>query len=132
MVPDPSESASHVVVVAANTETMQALREYLKGAGVASRTTPELMNTSLAARSTRAIVIFPDEFEADEVVNRVSSLRAARPQLLLVLITGTPARYRAALEPEVGSVPPVVLPKPAFGWSIVDVVRAQLVRADDA
>jgi chromate transporter len=54
----------------------------------------------------------------------VPRLRASRPRLLVVLVTGAPQRFAAVLEPDGRSVPPIVLPKPAFGWSILDAIRA--------
>jgi len=113
-----------VAVVADNPETLDGLHAYLSGAGVSSRAMRALGDAGAMARELAAVVIFPDELDAAEVVAHVARLRATRPRLLVLLVTGMPQRFAAALEPDGRSIPPIVLPKPAFGWSILDAIRA--------
>jgi hypothetical protein len=92
----------------------------------APRAAPDLLDANRVTKGTSVVVIFPDEFDENVVVENVASLRAAHPRLLILLITGASLRYHSALVPEGRSVPPLVLPKPAFGWSILDAIRAQV------
>ena len=48
----------------------------------------------------------------------------ARPRFLALLVTREPRRYRAVIEADARSVTPLVLPKPSFGWDILDAIRA--------
>lgn len=112
-----------VAVIADSRETTDGLHAYLQGAGVASHTTRSLRDASRLPPAVIAVVLFPDEFDAPDVVSRISSLRASRPQLLMVVVTSTPQRLRPALDPDGHSLLPIVLPKPAFGWTILDAIR---------
>lgn len=112
-----------VTVISENPETIDGLHSYLNGAGVASHATRALRDAKMVPPATTAVVIFPDEFGIDDVVTSITSLRAARPHLLILLVTGAPQRFRSALAPDGQSLPPIVLPKPAFGWTILDAIR---------
>ncbi len=68
-------------------------------------------------------MLFPDEFESNDVVTVVSGLRRSRPQLLVVVVTGAARRFRPAFDPDEQSRLPIVFPKPAFSWSILDMIR---------
>lgn len=114
----------HVAVVADNPETIDALHAYFSQAGVASNGTRTLNGANRMAPATTALVLFPDDFDAGDIVTFITSLRSARPKLLILLVTGTPQSFRSALGPDGHSLPPMVLPKPAFGWTILDALRA--------
>ena len=120
----PSSTSIHVTVIADSPETIDGLHGYLDGAGVESHAGRTLRDAKMVPLKSTAVVIFPDEFAVDDVVTSITSLRAARPRLLILLVTGAPQRFRPALEPDGRSLPPVVLPKPAFGWTILDAIRA--------
>jgi hypothetical protein len=117
-----AESLS-VTIVAQSHETIEGLRAYLFAAGVTPRTTRLLEDLSALPSSTTSVVLFPDEFEAANVVTVVSSLRQSRPQLLVVVVTGAARRFRPAFDPDERSRLPIVFPKPAFSWSILDTIR---------
>ena len=114
----------HVAVVADNPETIDALHAYFSQAGVASNGKRTLSDANRMAPATTALVLFPDDFDARDIVTFITSLRSARPKLLILLVTGTPQSFRSALGPDGHSLPPMVLPKPAFGWTILDALRA--------
>jgi hypothetical protein len=118
----------YVNVIADNRETIDGLHAYFQSAGVASHATRTLRDASMVSATTSAVVIFPDEFDAEAVVHRLASLRATRPKLLVVVVTSTPQRFRPALDPDGHSFLPVVLPKPAFGWTILDAIREHAQR----
>ncbi|HEX7604203.1 MAG TPA: hypothetical protein VF316_21440 [Polyangiaceae bacterium] len=120
----PSSASIHVTVIAESPETIDGLHAYLDGAGVESHAVQALRDAKRVPLKSTAVVIFPDEFVIDDVVASITSLRSARPRLLILLVTGAPQRFRPALEPDGKSLPPVVLPKPAFGWTILDAIRA--------
>ncbi len=125
MLAEPAAQSPFVAVISARRETVDALRAYLESLGVASHGTQGLGDASLVSPATTAVVLFPDEFEASAVVARVSSLRRTRAPLLLVVVTSTPQRFRPALDADAQGGSPIVLPKPAFGWTILDALRSQ-------
>ena len=122
--PNAPRKSHSVMVVADNRETIDGLHSYFQGAGVASHTARGLGDATAIRAATTALVLFPDEFDAKDVVRRIAALRTSRPRLLLVVVTSAPQRFRSALEPDGRSLLPIVLPKPAFGWAILDAIRA--------
>ena len=125
MVRRSSPKPNYVTVVADNPQTLKGLDSYFKGAGVASNGTHRLQDVSIVPPAATAVVLFPDDFHCGEVEATIVSLRRARPKLLIVVVTGAPQHLGAALEPDGHSVPPLVLPKPAFGWTILDAIRGR-------
>jgi hypothetical protein len=72
-----------------------------------------------------AAVLFPDDFSDEEVVTLVKRLRRTRPRLLSLIVTREPQRFHDVAKPDGRSLPPIMLPKPSFGWDILDAIRAQ-------
>ena len=71
-----------------------------------------------------AAIIFPDDFEDEAVRALIRQLRRARPRLLSVIVTRAPQRFLDIAKPDGRSLPPIMLPKPSFGWDILDAIRA--------
>ena len=119
-------TGSLCIVIADNPETTDGLHAYLSNAGCPTRTTRRLRDApELCARAT-ALVLFPDELESAEVLDTLRDLRAAHPRLFIVVVTAQPQRVRAACEPHAHAVAPLILPRPTFGWRLLDVIRAHL------
>lgn len=125
MVRRSSPKSNYVTVVADNPQTLNGLDAYFRGAGVASNGTHRLQDVSMVPPAATAVVLFPDDFQRGDVEASIVSLRRARPKLLIVVVTGEPQHLGAAIEPDGHSVPPLVLPKPAFGWTILDAIRGR-------
>jgi hypothetical protein len=111
-----------VTVIAESRETTDGLHAYFQRAGVSSQTTRTLGDATTLSPRTTAVVLFPDEFDAESVVRRIAELRRTRSRLVVV-ITSSPQRFRPALDPDGHTRLPIVLPKPAFGWTILDAIR---------
>lgn len=116
------------IVVADNRETADALHEYLSKAGIPTRTSRWLRDVSALCKDASALVLFPDEYAEAEVRASLLGLRATCPHLLLLLITALPQRVRAVCDPDDHSVLPVILPKPVFGWNLLDAIREHAER----
>jgi hypothetical protein len=115
----------YVSIVSANPETLDGLHAYLCGAGVSSRCMRVLQDAArVAPQSARAAVIFPDDFEHHQVLMLVRELRRVRPRLLALIVTREPQRFREVVQVDGRSLPPIVMPKPSFGWDILDAIRA--------
>lgn len=123
--PNMAHSATppRVVVVSENPETVDGLQTYFGGVGIASETARTLDATASLPERTTAVVVFPDGFGAEDVISRVQTLHEERPGVLLLLVTREPRRFSAALGASRPDSVLVVLPKPAFGWTIVDAIR---------
>lgn len=114
---------TNVTIVSANAETLEQLRAYFDGAGVPAVGAGTLAALAKLAPTVTAVVLFPDDFAPDAVASLVGDLQRSRPAVLLVVVTREPARFEQPRHAPAG-VAPVVLPKPSFGWSILDAIRA--------
>lgn len=117
------QTTARVVVVSENPETVDGLQSYLFGVGIDAQSAASLDATTSLPDCVTAVVCFPDGWGADEVIRRMRALRRKRPDLLLLLVTGDPRGYATSLAGARGEPSIVVLPKPAFGWAIVDAIR---------
>jgi len=125
MTSGPRVKALYVTIISSNRETVDGLQGYLERAGIASHATRALGDESMIPPASTAVVLFPDDFGDTDVVRRISTLRSKRPGLLLVLVTSDRQRLSPALEADPKSPLPIVFPKPAFGWDILDAVRGR-------
>jgi hypothetical protein len=118
----PCEEPLRVTIVGENAKTIESLRRYLTSAGVDSEAMQQLPGPAALAQLGNTLVIFPDDFDTSAVLAIVENVQRLRPPLQLVLVTSTPQRYQHR---PVGdqAPPPIVLSKPAFGWSILDAIR---------
>jgi DNA-binding NtrC family response regulator len=120
-----------VSVVSNNGETLDGLARYFEGAGVQARSTRAIDDLTLCApEKAAAVVLFPDDFAEASVLAFLRALRGARPGMLVLVITRHASRYRALFEAGEGSTLSVVLPRPCFGWDILDAIRAHAQRTD--
>lgn len=116
-------ASPRVVVVSENPETVDGLQSYFVGVGINAQSAASLEAAASLVERTTAVVFFPDGFGADEVIGKIRALHRKRPRLLLLLVTHDPRRFSAALAARPSEPPVLVLPKPAFGWAIVDAIR---------
>src|SRR5512145_1433009 len=107
----PAESL-RVTVIGDNVRTIESLREYLTAAGVESRATRSLSESMTGQTRVDALVIFPDEFGANEVLCTVETLQKKHPKLQLLLVTSAPRSYQSSRLMD-AERPPILLPKPA-------------------
>jgi len=114
----------HVTVVSDNAETQDGLQAYFDRSGVKTRGTRALRVPEAIASTTTAVVLFPDDFDHPGVLALIAELRRTRPRLLLLLITREPGRFEDAVAADGRSVVPLILPRPSFGWVILDAIRS--------
>jgi hypothetical protein len=113
------------LIVSANPETLDGLQSYLGGAGLAGLCIRDIHGLrNLAPEGATAAVIFPDDFDDQDVMTLIRELRRTRPQLLSLLVTREPQRFRDVVRDDGRSLAPILLPKPSFGWDILDAIRA--------
>ncbi|MBL9023510.1 MAG: hypothetical protein JNL21_15045 [Myxococcales bacterium] len=129
--PRKAKTQPTVAVVAKSPETVDGLAAYLGNAGVTTRGSRSLESVRSLASGTAAVVLFPDEFASAGVLSAVRELRRNHPRVFLVVVTRQPHDLEPVLEADGRSTLPLVLPKPAFGWSILDALRANAPLAGD-
>lgn len=120
----PGTSPRQVVIVSGNPETLDGLQSYLQGAGVAARGTRRLEDcAALTVPSTAAVVLFPDDFPSESVLAAVIDIGARGPGILRVLVTGHPGAFDPVAA---GRRNLLVVPRPVWGWTILDAIRAHV------
>jgi hypothetical protein len=115
-----------VSIIAKNRDTLDGLERYLSGCRV--RVEISALG-DCPDDDTTAVVLFPDEFEAAELLRYVDTLHRSERSILLVLVTRDTRRV-PGLAAVVGRVVPVVLPRPTFGWRIVEAIQRHVLRED--
>lgn len=116
----------HLTIVTGNPETLDGLELYVRRAGAAANGTRRIGDmVEMTPEIASAVVLFPDDFEWDAVVSALTQLRTERPKVLPVVVTSHARRFEL-LPVMRGGIPPLVIPKPVWGWKILDSIRARL------
>jgi hypothetical protein len=116
-----------VTVVSKNRGTLQGLETYLRGAGVEVTSTGAIERlVDMTLPSAAAVILFPDEYGLKIAAGALATLKKLRPRVLAVVVTNEPRDFEDdGHEPDrVASL--LVMPKPAWAWTILDAVRARL------
>jgi hypothetical protein len=124
------QSRLRVAIVSKNPETLDGLETYLRRAGVTTNCTRDIGRSAQIGSDVAAIVVFPDDFEWDDVVSALAAFARTNPRALPVVVTSAPQRFEALSVPE-GVAPPLLVPKPAWGWTILDAIRAHLRESEE-
>jgi DNA-binding response OmpR family regulator len=112
----------HVTIVADNPETLDGLEGYLRRVGLAVRGTRQILACEWVAQESAAVVLFPDDFEHLDVARALDQLQHGRGLVAVIVVTGNPERFEATAG--AGASAPLILTKPAWGWTILDTIRA--------
>jgi hypothetical protein len=115
----------HVAIVSKNSETLEGLESYLRGAGVVTSSTRLIARAAELGAGASAVVLFPDDYTWDAAISALTKCRTKTPRAPLVLVTRTPQRFEALTAPDDAALT-VVVPKPAWSWTILDAIRAHV------
>jgi hypothetical protein len=77
--------------------------------------------------SSAAVILFPDDYADGAVAKALGELQRERPDVLAVIVSQEPRRFEQLAgtgRPHRAS--PLVIPKPAWAWTILDAIRARL------
>ena len=110
-------------MISRNAETVDGLQEYLSQIGFACSNCGVMNPLAEVGKQVTVLIAFPDDFPAHEVAAYLAMVRARRPGLKLVIISREPAVYHTMTELSGQPLNATVLPRPAFGWTIVDAIR---------
>jgi hypothetical protein len=115
----------HAAIVSSSRETLAGLEAYLRRAGLTTSSTRRIERSGELAKNASAIVLFPDDFDRDAVLSALDECRRKNGTAVRVLVTRTPRSFETLAWPE-GAPSPLLIPKPAWTWTILDVIRAHL------
>lgn len=116
----------HVVIASDRDDTLDGLQAYLGGAGFAVRGVRTLDRSMVERGAVSAVVIFADDFCADDVVALLTGEGRAKPAWIPVIVSGAPRRFDDLVQASDTAGGPIVLPKPAWGSAILDALRSRL------
>ncbi len=123
--PHPKTRPVHVAVVSRNAETLEGLEAYFQGAGVTTSSSSVVVHAPELAARASALVLFPDDYASDVTMDILANCRNKNPKTPVILVTRTPQKFEA-LASEDDAALTVVVPKPAWSWTILDAIRAHL------
>jgi hypothetical protein len=116
----PRKDRLEVAIFSSNVETLDGLQAYLDAAGLIARVGRRLEDLArLATHHLAACVVFPDDFPWEAVVSLIAELDERHPRALAILVTSHPKR----LVDRRSGARTLVVPRPAWGWAILDAIR---------
>ena len=123
----PTAKPLFVTIVSNHEKTIRELETYLRGAGVAANGTRAVERVlEMTPPSSTAVVLFPDEYLHTGVRSALDALHRERPEILVVIVTNEPRRFERRSRTTAQDALPLVIPKPAWAWTILDAVRARI------
>jgi hypothetical protein len=115
---------ARVAIVSDNRETLDGLDHYLQRAGVETTCTRRVQRAAEISKGCSVVVLFPDDYEWGAVVAALSDCRRADAQSRAVVVTERSERFTSLVQPP--ALPElVIVPRPAWGWTILDAIRAK-------
>ena len=119
---DPTPSAA-VAIVSNNPETLDGLQAYLSAAGVQARVRARSRRVlEQHVRKGARVRRVPRRLRLGARHRRGRRSRATRPAALPVLVTAHPKRFETLTDGD----KVLVVPRPVWGWTILDAIRAHL------
>ncbi|MGC4069550.1 MAG: hypothetical protein QM784_33825 [Polyangiaceae bacterium] len=121
-----------VLIVSRNAETAQHLRLYFESRGLLVDVAASL-GEEIGASAHMAFVVFPDELTKSESEQRLLALVRQKRKTKVIVITADTQRYADLVTRpgEARSKRVIVLPRPAFSWTIFDYVVTPLDEPDN-
>ena len=116
-----AEPCTNVLIVSRNDETASSLQRYFESRSLRVTVTRELYRVSSDAVPT-ALVVFPDEFPKGEAERGVLELVTHYPNASMTVVTADTQRFAdlGTKLDENAIRRLLVLPRPAFSWTIFD------------
>lgn len=121
----PEQGRLRVAIVTKNEETLHGLEAYLQRAGAKTIGTREIERAAEIVSDVAAVVVFPDDFEWSAVVPALVECMTSNRRALAVIVTNAPQRFEPLVWPQ-DAAPPLLVPKPAWGFTILDAIRAHM------
>jgi hypothetical protein len=110
------------MIVCDDDDTLIRLRDYLVRAGVQTLATRRLAD-AWEQPTSLSIVLMPDDFDAGEVTDGLCHLLARTPNAIVIIVTAVPRLFEPLIESLVNPESFVIMPKPVWGWTILDLLR---------
>lgn len=110
-----------VAILSLNEDTRRGLQRYLARSQIEAFCLEDLEAPGEFPPGLRILILFPDDFDGLAVGAWIASLQTRPLCPTLLLISSAPQRIQPPA-PRTAEL----LPRPAFGWVIVDFIRARI------
>lgn len=117
-----SSPSPRTLVVGDDDDTLIRLRDYLVRAGVEARATRRLAE-AWGRPANECVVLLPDDFSVGEVTDGLVELICRASSPFLIVVTAGPRLYEPLIEGLGRRESVVIMPKPVWGWTILDLLR---------
>jgi hypothetical protein len=117
-------TSAGLALISNDRQTLDGVKDYFERAGARVRTTSRLDEAEETAAGTDAVVFFADDYPLEDATITLAALSAR----LIVVVTVEVAAFsaRRARWTKAGHV--IVLPRPAWGWVLLEAVHEGLPR----
>jgi len=109
-----------LALISNDRETLDGVKDYFERAGARLRATNRLEEASDTAAGAEAVVFFADDYPLEEARAAVAGLSVR----LVVIVTADVAAFNACRKGRASAERIVVLPRPAWGWVLLEAIRA--------
>jgi hypothetical protein len=114
-----------IVIVSCDTATLEQVHHYFVRAGALASTQSRLNDLDGSTLAdTDVVLFFPDDYPRSAAVAAAEHVRGLSPRLGLIIVTNDPAAYEALGESRPPGLPVVTVTRPAWGWMLMDALRA--------
>jgi hypothetical protein len=121
-----SRSTSTTLIVCDDDTTLIRLRHYLERGGVRARATRLLQDAWREAPRCAALVLMADDFDLREVAAGLYGLCSRSPTPFVIIVTSVRQHFEPTIQSFDHPESVVIIPKPAWGWTILDLIRSRL------
>lgn len=122
----PIPAPLRIGILARSDQTRSELASYFARVGAVATHLPDLQALHApddVLERIHAIVIFPDDFEPQAMDAALAAFSARTPGLFQLIITRQPLRFLSTSPDPMQPPHRAVLPRPSFGWRILDAIR---------
>ena len=116
-----ANAAPHALIISRNALTAKGLGSYFDERGVANTVT-DRFDGPLGHDRYTAVVVFPDEFPVQSAATSIEVLARRFSRAWIVVVTRQTARFEKLFAgmnaPALGRL--LVLPRPIWGWDLLD------------
>jgi hypothetical protein len=109
-----------LTLVSSDPDALWGVHDYLTRSGASLSSTSRLEHASEKASDADAIVLFADDYPQEEVVDTIARLSSR----LVVIVTGRGSEFQQLRARRDLRTRIIVLPRPTWGWMLLDAVRA--------
>ncbi len=108
-----------LALISNDRETLDGVQQYFQRLGARISIAPRLEDAAARTSGADAALLFADDYPHEEALRVIPALSVK----LVVVVTADVGNFRVSLPAERRADRVLVLPRPAWGWMLLDAVR---------